>query len=557
MKRMLMAFALALLPKQGGAPNASDSDQDPPSRAARVAYISGPVSFQASGAEEWSLATLNYSVTSGDRLFADAGARAELDLGSLVARLSENTDVTLSTLDDHYAQFAVSQGVLRVSVTQLAAGDSVEIATPNAAIAVLSSAKVRVDVLPPDGATTVRVDDGTVDIAGNGASGRFRGPATVRLTGTSPVQIADAAMVPPDAFDRFSEDRDRAKADATSYRYVSRDMPGGADLDRYGRWETDAAYGPIWYPIAVPLGWMPYHVGRWAWVEPWGWVWVDEAPWGFAPFHYGRWVRVRSIWGWVPGPIVPRPWYSPALVVWVDGESFGAGMAAWLPLGPREPFIPWYHHSPRYLREINVTNVRNVTDAERFVHASEITHVNRGAGMTVVSSASFRSAEPVGSHAIRANADAVIRAPTIPHPPVMPDARAAIGGRAVAAPRRAPPRRPEQPLNFAPRSGALPGAPAAAPSEHVLAGAARAAAATATKREPSPLVVRRAPVPTNPPFPARRDAMQPHPGRPLEPQQIRNLRDGKPAGSMRDHEEPPHPARGGAKPPTPPPKRPG
>ena len=27
---------------------------------------------------------------------------------------------------------------------------------------------------------------------------------------------------------------------------------------------------------------------------PWGWTWVDDAPWGFAPFHYGRWVNCAS-----------------------------------------------------------------------------------------------------------------------------------------------------------------------------------------------------------------------------------------------------------------------
>jgi hypothetical protein len=36
-------------------------------------------------------------------------------------------------------------------------------------------------------------------------------------------------------------------------------------------------------------------------------------------------------------------------------------VAAWFPLGPGEPFIPWYDYSPGYLRQVNVTNVRNVT----------------------------------------------------------------------------------------------------------------------------------------------------------------------------------------------------
>lgn len=42
--------------------------------------------------------------------------------------------------------------------------------------------------------------------------------------------------------------------------------------------------------------------------------------------------------------------------------------------------------------------------------------------------------------------------------------------------------------------------------------------------------------------PARQPAMEEHPGRPLEPQQLQNLREGRPAGPMRDREFPAHPA---------------
>jgi hypothetical protein len=35
-------------------------------------------------------------------------------------------------------------------------------------------------------------------------------------------------------------------------------------------------------------------------MSPWGWTWVDNAPWGFAPFHYGRWVGAGAL-GLDPG----------------------------------------------------------------------------------------------------------------------------------------------------------------------------------------------------------------------------------------------------------------
>ena len=32
-------------------------------------------------------------------------------------------------------------------------------------------------------------------------------------------------------------------------------------------------------------------------------------------------------------------------------------MAAWFPLGIGEPYVPWYHCTPNYVRTVNVTNV--------------------------------------------------------------------------------------------------------------------------------------------------------------------------------------------------------
>ncbi|MGI8746549.1 MAG: DUF6600 domain-containing protein [Bryobacteraceae bacterium] len=104
--------------------------------------------------------------------------------------------------------------------------------------------------------------------------------------------------------------------------------------------------------------------GHWAWIEPWGWTWVDDAPWGFAPFHYGRWAVIGGGWGWIPGPARVRPVYAPALVAWVGGPRFnlsisvggGGGGVAWFPLGPREVYVPGYRASPAYINRVNTTN---------------------------------------------------------------------------------------------------------------------------------------------------------------------------------------------------------
>jgi len=55
------------------------------------------------------------------------------------------------------------------------------------------------------------------------------------------------------------------------------------------------------------------------------------------------------------------------------------------------------------------------------------------------------------------------------------------------------------------------------------------------------LITRNAPPPPRVPFVQERPALAEHPGRPLEPQQVENLRYGRPPGEMRDREFPPHP----------------
>ena len=55
---------------------------DPPTRVARLGYISGAVSFSPAGENDWVQATVNRPLITGDRLWVDAGARAELQVGS-------------------------------------------------------------------------------------------------------------------------------------------------------------------------------------------------------------------------------------------------------------------------------------------------------------------------------------------------------------------------------------------------------------------------------------------------------------------------------------------
>ena len=357
---------------------AADEAVDPPGRVARISVLRGDVSLEPAGVEQFSQAETNYPLTNGDRVYTDLGSLAELQTAGLSVRLGNAADLTISSLTDQVAQFGLAQGSIRVRTNDLSTPDgtqgSVEIDTPNGAIYVVSPGDLRVDFYPQNGTTVVTVTSGQAQVQGQNLDQTLGPNESMRLVGNPP-SAQYLRLLPPDALDRFDQERDQEfqRAIATQDQYVSPDMIGVEDLARYGDWSGDPDYGNVWYPRGVDVDWTPYHNGHWAYIAPWGWTWVESEPWGFAPFHYGRWANFRGRWGWVPGPPTRvfgrpvRPVYSPALVAFVGGPGFslsigggaGLGVTAWFPLGPREPYRPWYQASPRYVNRVNVTNIYN------------------------------------------------------------------------------------------------------------------------------------------------------------------------------------------------------
>lgn len=398
--------AFAQTPSMAAAPQ-NDSG-DPPGRIARLNYMAGTVTTEPAGASDWSYAQINRPLTTGDQLWNDQNARSELHVGSTAVRLGSSTALSVLALDDNTAQLKIAQGTLSTRVRDVPPGSNYEIDTPNIALTVTTPGDLRVDVAPDGRATTVTVRSGGVTVYGDGGAVQLGGGQQTTFEGTNLTQAAANAAPAPDAFDQWAASRDAAEDRSVSARYVSRDMPGYQDLDANGTWRTDPSYGPVWVPSAVSADWAPYRQGHWAWQDPWGWTWIDDAPWGFAPYHYGRWAVVGSQWAWVPGPdaVAAPPAYAPALVGFVGDGDGGAdwnvalavgGVAAaglaWFPLGPGEP---WHPHrdgwSPRYYERVN----RHVY-VDRSVHINN-TYINyrERRGLTAAPANLFVRGQPVG-----------------------------------------------------------------------------------------------------------------------------------------------------------------
>ncbi len=376
-------------------------DPDPPSRVARLNYVSGAVSFRPGTVDEWAAASVNYPLTTGDHLWADPGALTEMHIGSTAIRMASQTALSFLNLDDRAVQLSVTQGSVNLRIRELAEDESYEIDTPNVAITILRPGSYRVDADGEHNATIVTVIAGDASVTGGGQAFPVHARQSARISGMDELSYEVSALPSPDEFDDWCDQRDRAEEQVQSTRYIPTQMTGYEDLDRYGTWREEPDYGWVWGPSSVDTGWAPYRFGRWCWVEPWGWTWVDDAPWGFAPFHYGRWAYIAGGWVWVPGPRVMRPVYAPALVVFVGGPRFG-GSAVWFPLGPRESFRPGYRASDRYLR--NVNGSYNVAEGR---------YVNRGVfgAVTAVRESDFASGRHVLRATLSVDAREVARAP--------------------------------------------------------------------------------------------------------------------------------------------------
>jgi hypothetical protein len=418
--------------------SASPALADPPERVARISFVSGAASFRTATAPDWSSVSLNYPLTVGDDVWTDRTGRIELQMGATAVNLDAMTAASVINLDRRIVQLRLVQGAAIARVRELAPDESVEIDTPNGAVTLLRPGLYRIDVAPAGDATTVTVRRGDAEVATAEEARPVHAGASLTTTGREAALLAAVPPVAPDEFEDWVTFRDRRVDELTTVRYVPRAVVGYDDLDEFGTWRLVADYGPVWVPHVRP-GWAPYRFGHWAWINPWGWTWVDDAPWGFAPFHYGRWAYVGDGWVWVPGAIVERPVYAPALVAFVGGANWRIGVnigapVGWFPLGPREVFVPAYTVSPGYLVALNRPHV-SVTNVN--VNVTNVTYVNRTApgAITVVSRETFTQARPVAAAAVAVAPQALATAVVVGHAAPREIAPASIPLRpAVVAP---------------------------------------------------------------------------------------------------------------------------
>jgi hypothetical protein len=388
---------------------------EPPSRVGRVSLVEGNVSFFMDRSEGWKPARINFPVTSENSLWTEGASRAEVRIGPLAMRLDDNTILDFVRIDDDQTQAYLQRGSINIRTRRDGDNDreTLSVETADGRFVVEGNGRYRIDAADNGAESRISVYSGRARFEATDNSANSvtvdRGRTLVvqgRSAGQAGANSFRFETAAESGFDRWADARDRTW-DRTHTRYVSSQvvssyMTGYEELDTHGDWVESGEYGRVWAPRYVSSGWAPYRHGSWSYVNPWGWTWVDEAPWGFAPFHYGRWVTIGSRWHWWPGAYQRRPAYAPALVAWYGQPGLSVNVSVGSPVG-WFPLAPHEHYAPRYTR--NVNHIRNVNHVHNHVtiinNNPPARYRNQVPGATFVNQNVFVQSKPIAANVIR------------------------------------------------------------------------------------------------------------------------------------------------------------
>ena len=368
--RVLVACA-ATLASAVFAPAAARAEESPPN-VARLSLVRGSVAVQHAGSTVSLAAAINAPVLSGDYLSSGADGRAEVQFdGTSSVRIAQNVQMRFVSLEPAHRELQLAQGTLDLRLFRDAAGNRID--TPSVSVVLEHAGSYRVGV-SAEGRSEITVRSGRASVTTPGGSFVLVPGKTMLVRGPAAnPSIEFATAIALDDFDRFNDARDSESERALASSYVDPTISGGGDLSAYGRWISAPGYGTVWMPNATGPGWAPYRDGSWTSLPYYGWSWVGAEPWGWAPYHYGRWFyNGPAGWCWYPGAFSA---WQPALVAFIGLGGFGN--IGWFPLGPYDPFYPWWGYGPAvivntYTTVVNyqngrIPNVVTKTPVRRFL----------------------------------------------------------------------------------------------------------------------------------------------------------------------------------------------
>ena len=392
----------AALTAGGGAPLRAQDADDQQHGVARISVMDGQVSVHR-GDADWVAGVINAPLLADDHISTGPNSRAEVEFDSAnLLRLGGTAEIRIAALDAGRLQIELSHGTLTYRVLRPSTINA-EVDTPNISVRPTKIGIYRISVTE-SGQTELTVRAGEIEVfSPRGSQTVSAGQMMIARGSTTDPEFQMVAAPAADAWDAWSDSRDRMLMQSRSVQRVPQGVYGSEDLDNYGDWVDTPDYGSVWQPQVAP-GWAPYQSGQWQSLDWYGWTWVSADPWGWAPYHYGRWFwRTGLGWLWYPGVFGMPHYWSPALVGFFGfggggGIGFGFGNIGWVPLAPYEVFHPWWGRGYRgqggYMnRSMNITNV----NVRNYYRNSRVTN-----GVTGLSVHDFQNGR--GSNIVRPTA---------------------------------------------------------------------------------------------------------------------------------------------------------
>ena len=87
----------------------------------------------------------NWPITQGNRLFSGNNARAELQVGASALRLSENSSLDFTKLDDERIEAYMERGSLNITLRNWDRDDHLTITTPTVNLILNGNGRFRID----------------------------------------------------------------------------------------------------------------------------------------------------------------------------------------------------------------------------------------------------------------------------------------------------------------------------------------------------------------------------------------------------------------------------
>ena len=361
----------------------TNQEEERPVLVGRISHIEGQLLRYVPDEEDWVETVRDTPFGINDTLYSNKYTRAEIIMpNNTWMRIDSDTQIQLITIKDDVTEIDVISGVVRFYNK----GSYAVIKAVTPLGYVMGPPGTGFDLIVDHDYVEVIASKGTVYFNHNTAGKQFEAIAGSSSIIANRRQVTAGDAVADHNWDEWNRDRDalwakRIRTGEESVRYLPPGLYHHAYvLERHGRWQRvyyDGAYYYFWRPVHLTVGWAPFTMGRWtAWYGEH--TWIPYEPFGYVTHHYGCWVLVNGSWYWAPpvarirvhlGPPlldIGFAWY-PGRVAWIhSGVHIG-----WVPLAPYEPYYCHRRWGRRTIvvRDVNITNVYNVTRYRYFKHA--------------------------------------------------------------------------------------------------------------------------------------------------------------------------------------------